>query len=383
MMELNYETLRVIWWLLLGILLIGFAIMDGLDIGVAMLLPIVSRDDDSRRIVINTVGPVWEGNQVWIILGAGAIFAAWPTLYAVSFSGLYLAMMLLLSTFILRPVCFKYRSKMPSTLWRNTFDSILSGAGFVAALVFGVAVGNALQGLPFSFDSDMRMTYTGTFLELFTPFTLLCGVMSILMMMMQGGTYLAVKTEGDIRRRTITMTRLAGVLLPVLFVVAGYYVVNKMEGYELISPMIHDGPSNPTLKSASKLIGAWVSNFIDHPILILAPIVGIAGALFAALLVSHDNKLGKIGVVASSLSIAGVIGTVGLSMFPFILPSSTHPDMSLMVWDASSSRLTLLIMLVSVIIFLPIILAYTAWVYRVLRGKITLNFLRVHDKDMY
>ena len=156
----DFPTLKVIWWLLLGILLIGFAIMDGFDLGAGMLLPFIGRSDTERRVVINTIGPVWEGNQVWLILGGGAIFAAWPALYAASFSGFYLAMMLVLAALILRPVGFKFRSKMPGARWRANWDWALFVGGLVPSLVFGVAMGNLLEGVPFSFDSELRATYT-------------------------------------------------------------------------------------------------------------------------------------------------------------------------------------------------------------------------------
>ena len=152
---LDYETLRVIWWVLLGVLLIGFAVMDGFDLGVGILLPFVARTDGERRVVVNAVGPVWEGNQVWLILGGGAIFAAWPLIYAVAFSGFYLAMLVVLLALILRPVGFKFRSKMPGTRWRATWDWLLFLGGFVPALIFGVAVGNALVGAPFTFDDTL------------------------------------------------------------------------------------------------------------------------------------------------------------------------------------------------------------------------------------
>lgn len=185
-MPLDYETLRVIWWLLLGILLIGFAVMDGFDLGVAMWLPWLAKTDIERRILINSIGATWEGNQVWFILGGGAIFAAWPALYALSFSGFYFAMLLVLLALILRPVGFKYRSKLADPRWRSFWDYALFVGGFVPALIFGVAIGNVLQGVPFHFDEYLRPFYTGSFLDLLNPFALLCGLLSVLMLAMHG-----------------------------------------------------------------------------------------------------------------------------------------------------------------------------------------------------
>src|SRR5271168_3707263 len=176
---LSLDSLRLIWWALLGILLIGFAIMDGFDLGAAILLPFVAKTDGERRVVINSVGPVWEGNQVWLILGGGAIFAAWPTLYAVAFSGFYLAMFLVLCALIVRPVAFKFRSKLTNPNWRSIWDWALFVCGAVPSLVFGVAFGNVIEGAPFRFDDTMRMTYEGTLLGLLNPFALSCGLVSV------------------------------------------------------------------------------------------------------------------------------------------------------------------------------------------------------------
>ena len=206
----EYEILRLIWWAVLGVLLIGIAVMDGFDLGTAILLPVIGRTDMDRRIMINTVGPVWEGNQVWLILGGGAIFAAWPALYAVAFSGFYLAMLLLLLSLILRPVGFKFRSKLEDTRWRTTWDTALFIGGLVPALVFGVAFGNALQGVPFRFDDTLRMTYTGTLFALFNPFALLAGLVSVAMIVMHGAAWLSCKTEAPLRARAATGRRHRG-----------------------------------------------------------------------------------------------------------------------------------------------------------------------------
>ena len=243
----EYEILRLLWWAVLGVLLIGIAVMDGFDMGSAILLPFVGRTDMERRIVINTVGPVWEGNQVWLILGGGAIFAAWPPLYAVAFSGFYLAMLLLLLSLILRPVGFKYRSKLEGTRWRTTWDTALFLGGLVPALVFGVAFGNVLQGVPFRFDDTLRMTYTGTLFGLFNPFAVLCGLVSVAMMTMHGATWLACKTEGAVRQRAQRAGVVAALALVVLFVLGGVWAA-QLDGYVLQSFAGVDAPSNPLTK---------------------------------------------------------------------------------------------------------------------------------------
>ena len=367
---LDYTTLRVIWWLLLGILLIGFAVMDGFDLGVGTLLPFVARTDAERRLVINTIGPVWEGNQVWLILGGGAIFAAWPPLYAVSFSGFYLAMFVILFALILRPVGFKFRSKMLGERWRNTWDWALFIGGFIPALIMGVAVGNVLLGVPFHFDDSMRIFYTGSFFGLLMPFALLAGLLSVSMLVAHGAAMLVIKTDGPVAERSARFGSIAALIAFALFAVGGAWVAFGLPGYQITSQVITDGATNPLLKSAELgAAGGWMRNYSTMPATLLAPLVGLLGLLASAVLLRA--RRGGLAFIASGAAIAGIILTVGFAIFPFLLPSSSQPTSSLTVWDASSSHLTLWIMLLATVVFLPIILAYTTWVYRVLKGKTT------------
>lgn len=365
---LSYETLRLIWWLLLGVLLIGFAVTDGFDLGAAILLPWVGRTDIERRVVINSLGPVWEGNQVWLILGGGSIFAAWPLLYAVSFSGFYLAMFAILVALILRPVAFKFHSKREEPRWRSAWDWVLFVGGFVPALIFGVAVGNVLQGVPFRFDDHLRIFYEGSFFGLLNPFALLCGLLSVTMLVMHGGAWLALKTEGPVAARARTYGSIAAAATILLFALGGIALWLFVEGYRITSTILPAGPSNPLLKTVTREAGAWFANYTAYPWMLAAPVCGFLGALgaLAGLLARREVMT----LLASKLAIFGIIATVGVSIFPFLLPSSLDPRASLTVWDASSSHLTLFIMLVASAIFLPIILLYTAWVYRVLWGKV-------------
>jgi cytochrome d ubiquinol oxidase subunit II len=323
-------------------------------------------------VVLNTIGPVWEGNQVWLILGGGAVFAAWPPLYAVAFSGFYLAMLLLLAVLILRPVGFAFRSRLPGPRWRAIWDSGLFASGLVSALVFGVAFGNVMLGAPFRFDDSLRMTYVGGLLELFSPFAVLCGLVSVAMIAMHGGAYLAAKTEGEIKARARRASAIAAMAVVVLFVAAGIWAA-QLNGYAITSTPAHDGPSNPLLKTVVRAPGALMGNYRTMPWMLAAPALGVIGALAAAGLSFARCSRAGLAFVASALSIAGVIATAGVSLFPFLLPSSLDPSASLTVWDASSSRLTLTIMTGVTVVFLPIILAYTAWVYRVLRGPVTVD----------
>lgn len=378
---IDYEILRLIWWVLLGVLLIGFAAMDGFDLGVGTLLPFVAKTDVERRVVINTIGPVWEGNQVWLILGGGAIFAAWPPLYAVSFSGFYLAMFIILFALILRPVGFKYRSKKQSPQWRNGWDWALFIGGFVPALIFGVAVGNVLQGVPFRFSDHLQIFYEGNLFGLLNPFALLCGLLSVAMLTMHGAAWLVLKTTGDIANRARSFGSVAALLTIVFYVLAGIWMWYGIAGYRITSEIVTDGPSNPLFKTAVLEHGAWFTNFSNYPILLIAPVLGILGALSVLVAMRAGREL--MPLLMGKLSIFGIISSVGVAMFPFILPSSLDPSASLTVWDSSSSQMTLFNMLVVTAVFLPLILFYTSWVYKVLWGKVDKKMIEDDNSHAY
>jgi cytochrome d ubiquinol oxidase subunit II len=379
---LDYETLRVIWWVLLGVLLIGFAVMDGFDLGVAMLLPYVARSDIERRVAINTVGPFWEGNQVWLLLGAGAIFAAWPPVYAASFSGFYIALFLVLVTLILRPVGFDFRNKFLHPAWRTLWDYALFAAGLVPSVVFGVAFGNLLQGVPFRLDGDLRLLYEGDGLsELLNPFALLCGLLSGSMLATHGAIYLTVKTDAAVRERARHAAQTGVLATMILFAIAGIWVWLGIDGYVITSPIAPEGPSNPLLKTVVREAGGWFANYAAHPWIIAAPALAFL-ALGLALVLTKSCRAG-LAFVANALAIAGIITTAGASMFPFFIPSNVAPEASLTVWDSSSSQLTLFVMLLAAIFFLPIVLIYTTIVYRALRGIVTASFVESNSSHLY
>jgi cytochrome d ubiquinol oxidase subunit II len=365
---LDYETLRLIWWLLLGVLLIGFAIMGGRDMGVGALLPFAARTDEERRVLLNLIGPTWEGNQVWLILGGGAIFAAFPPLYAVSFSGFYLAMMVILLALILRPVGFKFRSKVDNPRWRSVWDWSLFIGGFVPALIMGVAVGNVLLGAPFHLDDTMRIFYTGNFFQLLMPFALLAGLVSLGMTVTHGAALIVGRTEGVIAERARTFGIWGGIVTIVLFALGGVWV-GFMDGHVVTSTIDPNGPINPLGKTVELVQGGWLANYSTYPWMISAPVIGFAGMIVAVLSLAGRRKW--LAYLATSTGIFGIIATAGLSIFPFFLPSSTMPTAGLTLWDASSSHMTLFIMLIVTLVFLPIVLAYTAWVFRVMRGPVT------------
>jgi len=378
---IDYDVLRLIWWLLLGVLLVGFAVTDGFDLGTGILLPFVGKTDVERRVVINSVGPVWEGNQVWLVLGGGAIFAAWPQLYAVSFSGFYLAMFAILTALIVRPVAFKFRSKREDAGWRRAWDMGLFFSGFVPALIFGVAMGNVLQGVPFRLDNSMQIFYEGSFFGLLNPFALVCGLVSVAMLVMHGASWLQLKTQDVVADRARHFGGIAALATIVLYAVAGVLLWLYVDGYRISSALDTTGPSNPLLKTAETQLGIWFVNYQAHPWTLAAPVLGFLGAIGAWIGLRKRREI--FALLSSTLSIAGIVLSVGASMFPFILPSSLDPRASLTVWDSSSSHLTLFIMLVCTAIFMPLILMYTTWVYHVLWGKVDEKAIREDSGHAY
>lgn len=379
---IDYETLKLIWWLLVGVLLVGFAIMDGHDMGVGTLLPFVGRSDVERRVVINTVGPHWDGNQVWFITGGGAIFAAWPLVYATAFSGFYWAMLAVLWALFFRPVGFDYRSKIHNATWRSTWDWGLFVGGFVPPVIFGVTLGNLLQGVPFGFDDLLISTYTGTFWQLLNPFALLAGVVSSAMITLHGATYLAHRTEGRIQARTVRAGVGAAVVMVAGFAAAGAWLRwGGIEGFAITSAIDPAALPDPLAKTVVRSADAWWANYATLPALWALPALGLVGPLLAAGLMAARRTLSAF--VVSSLAIVGVIGTAGAAMFPFVMPSSTQLNASLTVWDSVSSHLTLGLMFWATVIFMPLIVLYTGWAYRVMRGKVTEQYVRDNEHAAY
>ena len=378
---MDYESLKLIWWLLVGVLLVGFAIMDGHDMGVGTLLPFVGKNDVERRVVINTVAPHWDGNQVWFITAGGAIFAAWPLVYATAFSGFYWAMMAALWALFFRPVGFDYRSKIKHPTWRNTWDWGLFIGGAVPPIIFGVAFGNLLQGVPFQFDDTLRSTYSGTFWQLLNPFALLAGVVSLSMIAFQGANYLMLRTEGDIYRRVRTASLISGVATFASFALAGFWIMKGIDGYAITSHINPNALPDPLDKTVIREAGAWMKNYGVYGWAKWVPISTFA-AIVAGILLARINRPGS-AFIASSVTCAGIIGTAGVSMFPFLMPASSDPRSSLTVWDSVSSEMTLGLMLGATVIFMPLIIFYTSWAYRVMRGKITTAYIEANDKSVY
>ncbi|EGL71639.1 cytochrome d ubiquinol oxidase subunit II [Cronobacter sakazakii] len=378
---IDYEVLRLVWWLLVGILLIGFAVTDGFDMGVGMLTRILGRTDTERRVMINSIAPHWDGNQVWLITAGGALFAAWPLVYAAAFSGFYVAMILVLASLFFRPVGFDYRSKIEDMRWRNMWDWGVFAGSFVPPLVIGVAFGNLLQGVPFHFDKYQGMFYTGNFFQLLNPFGLLAGVVSVAMILTQGATYLQMRTTGELHLRSRTTAQISALVMMVCFVLAGVWVMYGIDGYVVTSAIDPRAASNPMNKEVVRQAGAWFANFNNMPALWAIPALGVVLPLLTVL--ASRLEKGAWAFVFSSLTLACVILTAGIAIFPFIMPSSTMLNASLTMWDATSSQLTLTVMTYVAAVFVPIILLYTTWCYWKMFGRITKEHIESNTHSLY
>lgn len=377
---IDYEFLRFIWWMLVVVLLIGFSVTDGFDMGVTALLPVAGKKEVERRIMINSIAPHWDGNQVWLLTAGGAVFAAWPIVYAVSFSGFYIALVLVLAALFFRPIGFEYRAKIDNPTWRAVWDWGLFAGGFVPALIFGVAFGNLLQGVPFEFNEIAQVTYTGSFFALLNPFALLCGVISLAMLVTHGANWLQMKTTSELRDRVRAITQVGAFVTLIAFILAGVWLYFK-DGYVVTSTIDHFAPSSPMGKEVAVETGAWFRNFNEMPILWIFPALAIVSALLNVIF-SKANRCG-FAFLFSSLTMAGVIITAAVSMFPFVMPSSSHPEQSLLMWDATSSELTLTWMLFLALVFVVISLAYTVWSYFKMFGRLDEGFVEENTNSLY
>ena len=377
---MDYEILRLIWWVLIGVLFIGFAILDGYDLGTANLLPFMSKNDTERRIMINAVAPHWDGNQVWLVTAGGALFAAWPIVYATAFSGFYWAMILVLFALLIRPMAFDYRSKLAHTQWRNTWDWGLFASGIVPSIVFGVAFGNLFVGFEFQLDEFMRSSFNESFFHLLNPFSLLCGVVSAAMLTMQGAVWQKLRSGEPIRHRAISVARAAAILTIVAFAGAGLWIAN-MDGYLITSVINTSAPSSPFDKTVIIEPGAWLNNYTLYPPMLIAPVLGFLGCFGVVAL--SATKLDGLTFTCSSLAQAGIIMTAGFSLFPFVLTSSSNPMYSLTMWDSTSSQMTLTIMTAVASVFVPTILCYTIWCVHKLWGRMTAEKLEQNSHSLY
>lgn len=367
-----YVVLKVIWAVLLGVLLSGLAVFVGMDMGVGSLLRFVGKTDNERRTALKIIGPHWDGNQVWFILGGGAIFAAFPTLYASSFSLFYIVMILLLFSMIMRPVAFEYRSKVDAKHWRATWDWAFLISGAVPMIVYGAAFGNVMEGIGFHFGWDGQYYRDESFIwYLLNPFAILCGVMALALSIQQGGTILMVKGVEPIYGRARRIAIWGGIIGGVLFVGGGFWVAHISE-YVITSGGVPGAPANPMHgQTVVRETGAWLDNYAKYPGLWLVPLAGVLG-MFGCAVLNFINK----PIIAWWVGLVGWLGavfTTGVSMFPFLMPSTTTPDNSLTIWNATGSEYNLAWMLAFTVFFVPAIWSYTIWCVRVMRGKVKIG----------
>ncbi|BDU39944.1 cytochrome d ubiquinol oxidase subunit II [Vibrio nigripulchritudo] len=376
----EYETLRLIWWVLIGVLLIGFMVTDGFDMGVGALVPFVGKDEYERRLMINSIAPHWDGNQVWLITAGGALFAAWPLVYATSFSSFYLAMYLTLAALWFRPLALEYRAKIESAKWKQYCDIAISFSGGIPPIMFGVAFGNLIQGIPFELNSLLMPSYHGSFIDLLNPFAWLCGVVGLCMALLQGSTWLLMKSSEEVYLRARKIAQVIALVLVALFMLGGWMLFD-VNGYQITSPMDLNADSNPVVKEVLLQKGLWFENYRQYPLMAIAPVVGFI-ALFSASLAARLSKNG-LAFVSSSLANASIVATAGLTMFPFIIPSSHSPDHSLTLWDATSSELTLNAMTLVAFVMVPVILGYTSWTYYKMFGRLDTKFVKENSNSLY
>ena len=332
--------LNLLWFGLLGVLLTGYAVLDGFDLGVGILHPL-ARDDRERRIFMNSIGPLWDGNEVWLVTFGGALFAAFPDAYATAFSAFYLPFMILLFALIFRAVSMEFRSKHEGKAWRRFWDGSFFAASTLATLLFGVAVGNSMLGLPIGADKEFH----GVFLDLLRPYGLLVGVLAVATFAMHGAIYLHLKTEGDLQRRLHGwMWRTFGLFL-VLY---------------LLTTIV-------TLV----LLPHAVRNFLEHPWIWTVVVLNVLAIANIPRAIHQDRPL--YAFISSGATIAALTFLFGTALFPNLIVSSTDPAYSLTIYNAASSAKTLAIMRNIAFAGMPFVLAYTAIIYWVFRGKVNLG----------
>lgn len=378
---IDYETLKIIWWILVAALLIGFALTDGYDMGAGTLLPFIGKTDTERRVYLNVLAPHWDGNQVWFITGAASLFAAWPFVYAMAFNTFFIVLLATLWALLLRPGAFEYRGKIDSPRWRRNWDWALFFGSAIPAVIFGAAFGNLLLGVHFDMTPDHRPIPMGPLLGQFHPFALLCGIVGLALLTTHGGTYLALRTDGVLRARAARAAKLFAAIVIATFVAAGFWLHFGIDGLRIVSMPSPETAFSPLAKTVTVVKGAWLDNFSQHAWTSAAPALGVLGAIGVLAFAGRGNGWAAFG--CSALMVVGVILTAGIALFPFILPSVSNPNASLTIWDATSSHLTLNLMFWAVVIFLPIIFAYTIWAYRVMWRRLSEEDVRKETHMLY
>ncbi len=331
-------TLQFIWFVLVGALLTIYAVLDGFDLGVGVLHPFIARKESERRALLAAVGPFWDGNEVWLLTGGGAMFAAFPQLYATVFSGFYLAMMLVLLGLILRAASIEFRSKVESPIWRNVWDWGFWLGSLLPGLLYGVAVGNVVRGV----SLNARFDFAGTFFDLLNPYALAVGLLGLTMFVIHGALYIALKTDAPLAKRAIGVARNGWFLFALLYLAV----------------------TVATIFTAPERFG----NFAAFVGALLVPVLAIVAMGGTYLSIGRGEV--KRAFLSSTATIIGLMGIFAVSLYPVMLPASNDVMNNLTAFNASSSQLTLQIMLILVAIGLPIVAVYTYYIYRIFRGKV-------------
>lgn len=332
---MSYEFLQILWFILIAVLWIGFHFLEGFDFGVGMLLPFIGKKDEERRAVINTIGSVWDGNEVWLLTAGGAMFAAFPHWYATMFSGFYLALFLLLIGLILRGIAFEYRSKDASPKWRNTFDWMIAIGSFLASLLLGAAFANLARGVPI----DENMMFTGNLFTLLNPYGLLGGLTTVAIFLLHGANFLSLKLEGELRERVNVVAKRIWTVATVLYIVLGVFT--------------------------------YIAGFWDRGVVNPGFVPVAAVAVLVATRYFLDNKMEGWAFIMVALNIVLTQVTFFSMIFPNVMISSTNPAFSLTIYNASSSQYTLTVMSIVALIFVPIVLVYQGWTYYMFRKRIS------------
>ena len=369
-MIIDYATLKLCWFSLIGVLFTGFAITGGSDLGVCALLPFIGKNDLEKRIALNSIGPSWEGNQVWFITAVGAIFAAWPLVYAALFSSLYGLIFILLIPLILRPPGLDYRSKLQYPAWRKIWDCSLFLSGLLPLLLLGAIIANLFLGVPFYYDNTLLPhTQTFFFSSLLNPYTFLLSISGASLLLLQGTLFLQSKTTEILQNRAKKIAKMLSLAFLITFPIAWYWTLYLIPGFSIVSIPALNTAITPLAKTCIKAAGLWQTHYQTYPLGYFIPFTVILMVGFAWLF--STLKRPKLALCFNSFAIAASLATLSFTLFPFILPSSISPSHSLTLWDAAASHRTLLWMLAVSVLLVPIILSYTLWAFRVMRGPIT------------
>ncbi len=340
---MEVSVFQITWFVLWGVLWAVYFMLDGFVLGTGFLSGFIAKTDTEKRILINSVGPVWDGNEVWLLTAGGATFAAFPTTYALMFSNLYSALVLLLFALIVRGVSFEFRGKIDSETWKGTWDKAIIVSSFLPALLFGVAFGNIFKGIPMRNDfANLQFSYDGSLIGLLNPYGLVTGVLFVLLFAVHGALYIAIKTVGDLSSRA---NALANRVWPILLVVAVVFL-----GYTYPATKLYD-------------------NYLNAPVLLIIPLIAVASLLLIKVFASKGES-GK-AFTFSCLTVFFVVATGVTGLFPNLLPSSIDPASNLTIYNSSSSPLTLKLMTGVALIVVPIVIAYKIWVYRIFRAPVT------------